>query len=104
VALGTVPGVLAEGRRITAVVRLRRGGTVAGRGLRARWQGGLDRAHLVIPLLEGLFRRADGLTLALQNRRPGPAPARGHPPAWQLLALVAWCGALVLLRNVRGGR
>jgi energy-coupling factor transporter transmembrane protein EcfT len=100
VALGTVPGVMAEGRRIAAVVRLRRGDVVAGRSLRTHWRRALDRAHLAVPLLEGLFRRADGLTLALQNRRPGPAQASGHPPAWQLLGLVAWSGALVFLRSV----
>jgi energy-coupling factor transporter transmembrane protein EcfT len=100
VALGTVPGVMAEGRRIAAVVRLRRGGAARGRGLRARWREGLDRAHLAVPLLEGLFRRADGLTLALENRRPGRVPGRARPPVLQLLGLAGWCGALVVVRHI----
>jgi energy-coupling factor transporter transmembrane protein EcfT len=97
VALGAVPGVLAEGRRIEAVTRLRRGNAARERGPRRWWRRAVDRSHLAVPLLEGLFRRADGLSLALLDRRPRPAATWRPLPASQLLGLAAWGAGLLLL-------
>lgn len=98
VALGTVPGVVAEGRRIEAVVRLRRGGAEgAGRGPRRWWRRLLDRGSLVVPLLESMFRRVEGLTLALRGRLPHQGHDLCRPPFGHLLGLLIWTGLLVLL-------
>lgn len=105
VACGTVPQVMGEGRRLQAVTRLRRTAHGPDRGARrtrrAPWDGALDRARLVVPLLETLARRADTMEIALRGRRPAGL-AVGHPGAreWALLGtgLVA-VAALILLRG-----
>ncbi len=92
VALGTAPQVLAEGRRIDAVVRLRRGGTVS------RWPSRLiDLGYLVVPLLESVFRRADGLTLSVRRRLPVAPSAAAGPPWRQRIGLLTGVAALVCL-------
>ena len=97
VALGTIPTVLVTGRRIEATVRLRRGGSKSlGRGPRRWWRRIVEKGHLLSPLIENLFRRADGLTLSLQNRLPGPPERLGRPPWQEWLALGAWVLILVL--------
>jgi energy-coupling factor transporter transmembrane protein EcfT len=97
IALATVPGVLAEGQRLEAVVRLRRGGRQAGgRRWQRFWRRALDRGCLVVPLIENLFRKADSLTLALQGRMPRPDHNLHRPPWRQLLALAVWSGLVVL--------
>ena len=96
VALGTVPSVVAEGRRIDATVRLRRGGTPAGHAPRRWWRRMLDTGHVVVPLIESLFRRAEGLTLSLQNRLPRPAAGQRRPPLWQFIVLTIWTGLIVV--------
>ena len=107
VACGTVPQVLGEGRRLQAVTRMRRAAPpVAGsirRPRRRPWDGLLDRASLVVPLLETLARRAETMEVALRGRRPtGPAVGRPRGREWaQLGTAVAAAVALVLLR---GGR
>lgn len=100
VALGTAPVVLGEGRRIEMVVRLRRAGaSEPGR----RWFGHrwleriLDRARLVVPLLETLGRRAEALSLSLRRRRPSAGPSRPLPIG-QAVALGVWLGLLIWLR------
>jgi energy-coupling factor transporter transmembrane protein EcfT len=108
VACGTVPQVIGEGRRLQTVTRLRRhlhDGTkrrAAAFGLRP-WNGWLDRARLVVPLLETLGRRAETLELALRGRRPA-AVAGGGPRAGEW----AWLGTGLLtaaaLMLLRGGR
>lgn len=104
VALGAVPRALADARRIDAVVRLRRTAVTAGADpasqptvagtqppLPVRWWRGLrDRGRLVVPLVEGIFRRADGLSLALAGRLPQPDLARARPTAGEAVGLVAW--------------
>lgn len=105
VACGTVPQVMGEGRRLQAVTRLRRTVHDQGRGARrarrAPWDGAVDRARLVVPLLETLARRAETMEIALRGRRPAGL-AVGHPGAreWALLGtgLVA-VAALILLRG-----
>lgn len=108
VACGTVPQVIGEGRRLQTVTRLRRhyhAGTAGRRAaFRSRpWRGWLDRARLVVPLLETLGRRAETMELALRGRRPTAAPGRGpRAREWALLGSgVLTAAALVLLR---GGR
>jgi energy-coupling factor transporter transmembrane protein EcfT len=107
VALGTVPHVLSEGRRIEAVVRLRRGVRDATAGHKQRpwrhwwthwWRRVLDRGYLVVPLLESLLRKADSLTLALKDRLPRPADGQGRPPWREWAALAVW--ALLLAAGV----
>ncbi len=98
VALGTAPLMAAEGRRILAVMELRRHGPLgAGRGGRlARWRRGLaDRARVVVPLLEGMARRAEGLSLALRHRRS--TADLGRPSVRELAVLGIWTAALVFL-------
>ncbi len=98
VALGTAPVVLGEGRRIEMVVRLRRAEaerTTGGVWLK-RWLGRLvDRARLVVPLLENLGRRAEALSLSLRRRRPeGDAGAR-RLPTGEAAVLLVWLVMLV---------
>jgi energy-coupling factor transport system permease protein len=95
VALGTLPVVLGEGRRIQMVSRLRRtgpresAGDVPGR--RVRWRRKLsDRVRLIVPLCEGMGRRAETYTLALRRRRPLPPPPGARPSWSSLLVLVVW--------------
>jgi energy-coupling factor transport system permease protein len=96
VALGTVAGVQAEGRRIAAVVRLRRGGKGRRSAWLKRWWLRLtDAAHLVVPLLESLFRRSETLTLSLRGRLPQIADP-GQPPAAEFVALGSWILMLVM--------
>lgn len=102
VALGTAPGVLSEGRRIETVVRLRRSGprtgTAAPRrpgGLRRAFSSAVDRAHVVIPLLETMVRRAEALSLSLRTRRPAGSAGAGRLPALQMAVLVLWFLGLV---------
>jgi len=108
VACGTVPQVIGEGRRLQTVTRLRRHihletpGRPAAFRMRP-WSGWLDRARLVVPLLETLGRRAETMELALRGRRPAAAAGRGpRAGEWALLGsgLLA-AAALVLLG---GGR
>ncbi len=96
VALGAAPGALAEGRRAMASLRLRRG-AAAGAGRWRRWRDrARDAGRLMVPLLEGLFRRAEALTLSLRWRLPVP-PRLGPPPALQVGALLLWTALLVAL-------
>jgi len=98
VALGTAPVVLGEGRRIEMVVRLRRSGTEGPQAgsLVKRWFGRIvDRARLVVPLLENLGRRADALSLSLRRRRPSAAAGARHLPAAELVGLAVWLGLLM---------
>ena len=96
VAFGTVPSVLAEGRRIDSVVRLRRGPVApGGRRWRYWWRRALDPGYLVVPLVESLFRRAESLTLSVQGRLPRPPVQPGPLPAVQAAGLVVWAGMLV---------
>lgn len=101
VALGAAPAVAAEGRRVGAVLRLRRGAGGGG-GAWRRWRSRvLESIHLAFPLLEGLFRRAEALTLSLRWRLPRPVDP-GRPPWRQLGALMVWLTALVALAVFRG--
>ncbi len=107
VACGTVPQVLGEGRRLQAVTRLRRcarpgGGAALGRR-RAPWDGVLDRARLVVPLLETLARRAETMEIALRGRRPAGL-AVGHPRAREWAQLGTGLVAVAALVFLRGGR
>ena len=102
VAMGTAPVVLGEGRRIAAVVRLRRSGSTGqqshrgGRSVGQWARRQLDRVRVVVPLLESLGRRAEALSLSLRSRRPGSeAVSHMSPPAWGLFGLLAWLLVLV---------
>ena len=97
VALGTAPGVLGEGRRKETVVRLRRtgpGGAAGAAGsrnpLRRLLFSLVDRARVVIPLLETLARRAETLSLSLRTRRPVEPEGVQGPPVGQLAVLALW--------------
>jgi energy-coupling factor transporter transmembrane protein EcfT len=100
VAMGTAPVVLGEGRRIEAVVTMRRahpdhaeaGGV--GAPIRKFFRRARDRARVVVPLLETLARRAEALTLSLRHRRPDPLTA-GRVPVLQMIVLILWAGGLV---------
>ena len=100
VALGTAPTVLREGRRIEAVVTMRRAGPSGSAGTRSRLPGAaffrrlLDRARLVVPLLETLIRRAEALTLSLRRRRPGRQDGGPVPPL-QMAVLLLWAAGLI---------
>ncbi len=98
VALGTAPVVLGEGRRIEMVLRLRRGGGQQAGGGHAlsRWMRRIvDRAQLVVPLLETLGRRAEALSLSLRRRRPAPGhQARFLSPA-ETIILAGWAALLI---------
>ncbi len=103
VAMGTAPVVLGEGRRIEAVVTMRRS-VPAGREVRtgpsrvANFLHGLvDRARVVVPLLETLARRAEALTLSLRHRRPDPLTA-GRVPILQMAFLAVWAAGLIMLK------
>ncbi len=87
VALGTVPGVMNEGRRVDAVLRMRR----AQRGKKAvsRWLKWKDKLVVVVPLAESLLRRADVLSLSLRTRQPTQEGVSG-PSGWQLAFLGVW--------------
>jgi energy-coupling factor transporter transmembrane protein EcfT len=102
VALGTAPVVLGEGRRIETVVRLRRrqgagaGGSRRGSVLRW-WSRQLDRARVLVPLVETLARRAESLSLSLRSRRPSGGDAvPASPPVAGLVLLTLWAGLLVV--------
>jgi energy-coupling factor transporter transmembrane protein EcfT len=58
------------------------------------WRAALDRASIVVPLLEGLFRRAESLSLALRYRLPRPRPL-GPVPWAQALGLGLWLALLI---------
>lgn len=92
VALGTVPRVMAEGRRVDAVQRMRRSlpGCKVSRGRRFR-----DRIAVVTPLVEGLMRRAESLNLSLRTRQPSTAPVRRGPGLLSWLGLILWAGLLI---------
>lgn len=100
VAMGTAPVVMGEGRRIEAVVAMRSTGPslVDGSGRTSRPQSWLEktmnRARVVVPLLESLARRAEALTLSLRFRRPDPAAA-GPVPVGQLIPLVLWAACWI---------
>jgi energy-coupling factor transporter transmembrane protein EcfT len=103
VALGTAPVVLEEGKRIRAVVRMRRAtGDPAGAPSRLTiWRGSLlDWGHILVPMMESLGRRADTLSLSLANRMPNirahedPVPG---PGLGSLLLLVIWLMGIFLL-------
>lgn len=98
VALGTAPVVLGEGRRIEMVVRLRRAGntgTQAGNFAFCWARRVVDRARLVVPLLETLARRAEALNLSLRRRRPQPSAESSGLPPLEALVLLVWLGLLV---------
>ena len=88
VALGTVPGVMSEGRRVEAVSRMRRAS--AGAAAVSRMRRFLDRVLVVVPLMESLLRRAEVLSLSLRTRQPVANLKTAGPPLWQLSILVAW--------------
>lgn len=91
VAIGTIPLVLARSRRIEATVRLRQT-SVSHPEQKPRRLGHRlrNRAQLLVPLLEDLFRRAEGLTLSVQNRLPAPAAGEKRPGLGEGLILIAW--------------
>jgi energy-coupling factor transporter transmembrane protein EcfT len=96
VALGTIPRVMGEGRRVAAVQAMRRslpGGRVS---RRRRFE---DRIAVVTPLLEGLMRRADTLSLSLRTRRPATGPVREGPGLVSLLGLILLLSLLLLGRR-----
>lgn len=97
VALGTAPVVLGEGRRIEMVVRLRRSGTAGASGgwLLRRVRLIVDRARLVVPLLETLGRRAEALSLSLRRRRPATTGGARFLPFGEGAFLTVWLGLLV---------
>ncbi len=106
VAMGTVPVVLGEGRRIEAVVTMRKS-VPAGhevhagpKGITGFFHGMLGRARVVVPLLETLARRAEALTLSLRHRRPDPVTA-AKVPILQMAPLVVWAAGLIMLEVVR---
>lgn len=101
VALGAVPAVVAEGGRVTAALRLRQGRRQAGGPARRWWRRTVESTRLPLPLLEGLFRRAEALTLSLRGRLPQPAQL-GPPPWRQIAALAVWLVTLVALACWRG--
>lgn len=95
VALGTVPQVMSEGRRVDAVLRMRRasatGETVS------RWRRYTDKVMVVVPLMESLLRRAEVLSLSLRTRQPAAGQPLAGPPWWQLAGLVLWVVVLIRL-------
>lgn len=103
VAMGTVPVVLGEGRRIEAVVTMRRS-VPAGHEVHTGsprmanfFLGLVDRARVVVPLLETLARRAEALTLSLRHRRPDPLTA-GRVPFLQMTFLAVWAAGLIMVK------
>lgn len=93
VALGTVPRVMGEGRRVDAVQRMRRSLPGHRVGRMRRFQ---DRIAVVSPLLEGLMRRAETLNLSLRTRQPATGPVREGPGWVSLLGLIGLTGLLLL--------
>jgi energy-coupling factor transporter transmembrane protein EcfT len=110
VAMGTVPVVVGEGRRISASLRLRRSGP-SGQGqrkprrdLRGALETLEDRARVIVPLLEAMSRRAETLSLSLRSRRPGSlAAGQPGPAVLGLVLLFLWLLALVAWAILRGG-
>jgi energy-coupling factor transporter transmembrane protein EcfT len=110
VAMGTVPVVLGEGRRISASLRLRRSGPVGlgerrpRRHLRGTLEALEDRARVIVPLLEAMSRRAETLSLSLRSRRPGSLMAgQPGPGVLGLALLLLWLMALVAWTILPGG-
>jgi energy-coupling factor transporter transmembrane protein EcfT len=102
VAMGTAPVVLGEGRRIEAVVTMRRS-IPKGHEIRTgpgRVAALVGRARVIVPLLETLARRAEALTLSLRHRRPDPLTGT-KVPILQMALLVVWAAGLVTLEVVR---
>lgn len=107
VAMGTAPVVLGEGRRIEAVVTMRR--SVAGGGkdrsvwnrLKQYFHRAVGRARVVVPLLENMARRAEALTLSLRHRRPD-AGIVGGIPIPQMILLGIWT-VLLTWYLIQGG-
>lgn len=104
IALGTAPVVLGEGRRIETVVRLRRTGPATGSGgrpgpwLTRQFHRQLDRARVVVPLVESLGRRAEALSLSLRARRPGAESSLlPNPGLVDLAGMGLWLAVLVLI-------
>ena len=95
VALGTVPTVMSEGRRVDAVLRMRRASPMGAEA--TRWRRFLDRVLVVVPLMEGLLRRAEVLSLSLRTRQPATGLKLVAPPWWQLAVLVLWLGLIIRL-------
>ena len=107
VAMGTAPVVLGEGRRIEAVVTMRRS-VSAGRGVRTGpgrvvkfFQVAVERVRVIVPLLETLARRAEALTLSLEHRRPDPQ-VTGRVPNRQMVFLAFWAVGLLWFAVVGG--
>ena len=103
--------VMAEGRRVDLVSRLREtepvclgAGSTDMRGLRRPaawprriWRTLLRRIRMVVPLMESLARRADALTLSLRTRRPEAPVSSGRPSVGEFLVLIIWLTGLVWL-------
>ncbi len=89
VALGTAPRVLCEGRRLQAVIRLRRGRQSLP-WWRTWWIRSMDQVTVVVPLLEGLARQAETVSLTLRLRNPGDMCGGEGIPSWQLALLLGW--------------
>ena len=95
VALGTVPGVMSEGRRVEAVLRMRRASQQGARV--SSWRRFLDKTLVVVPLMEGLLRRAEVLSLSLRTRQPNTDFLLANPPWWQFAALAFWLVLVIRL-------
>ncbi len=89
VALGTAPRVLSEGQRMQGVIRLRRGRAQEGWRKWSPWRL-FDKVSVVIPLLEGLARRAETVSLALRLRRPGEHHVQRAVDPLQWVLLWGW--------------
>ena len=103
VAMGTAPVVLGEGRRIEAVVTMRRAVPV-GREVRTGpgrmvkfFHVAMGRTRVIVPLLETLARRAEALTLSLAHRRPAPQ-VTGRVPCRQMVFLAVWAAGLIMFK------
>ncbi|MFT5233586.1 MAG: energy-coupling factor transporter transmembrane protein EcfT [Candidatus Krumholzibacteriia bacterium] len=97
VAMGTAPAVLSEGRRIEMVRRLRRAGPEGqSRSSKMKqWiENLIDRAQLVVPLLETMARRAEAMNLSLRRRRPASTAGPRNLPAIEWLFLATWVALL----------
>lgn len=101
VALGTAPVVLEEGKRIRAVVRMRRAvvNSTGFGGRVSRWRDSLlEWGHIVLPMMESLGRRADTLSLSLASRMPADDSGNQHghgPGVVSLMVLTVWLLALL---------
>ncbi len=106
VAMGTAPVVLGEGRRIEAVVTMRRSVPedqeihTGNKWMANFFHGMVGRARVIVPLLETMARRAEALTLSLRHRRPDPLNTTSVP-ILQMALLVVWAAGLVTLEVVR---